>query len=90
MAKAKGNMFSQAAQKRQQEQQEIEAVVTGAPVEAAPDAGRMRKRGADATTMTLAISRADKARVKAWAAQNSTTVSDLLHLWIQEHCGEAE
>lgn len=80
--KAKGNMFGAAAQKRQQEQQNIEAVVTSVSGSAA----RMKKRGPDATTMTLAISKADKQRVKAWAAQHSTTVSDLLHRWIEEYC----
>ena len=82
--KQKPNMFAAAAQQRQQEQQEIEAAVTGAPVSQA--GGRMKKRGADATTITLAISKEDKARVKAWAARNSTTVSDLLHKWIEENC----
>ena len=82
--KPKGNMFSAAAQKRQQEQQDIEAVVTSAPGSAGT--GRFKKRGPDATTMTLAISKEDKQRVKAWAAQHSTTVSDLLHSWIEEYC----
>lgn len=84
--KTRGNMFSEAAQKRQKEQQEIEAAVTGKPEAAVPNTGRMKKRGLDATTITLAISRADKATVKTWAAQHSTTVSDLLHKWIEENC----
>lgn len=49
---------------------------------------RMRKRGAGATTMTLSISAEDKMRVKAYAASQATTVSDLLHQWIAEKCGE--
>lgn len=81
--KVKGNMFSAAAQKRLQEQQSIEAVITNS---AGLDAGRFRKRGPDATTMTLAISKKDKQCVKAWAARHSTTVSDLLHNWIEEYC----
>lgn len=87
-AKAKGNMFAAAVQQRQQEQQEIEAAVTGAPAPAQQAGGRLKKRGEDATTMTLAISKEDKATVKAWAAQHSTTVSDLLHKWIMENCTE--
>lgn len=47
---------------------------------------KLRKRGEGATTLTLTISREDKVRVKTWAAQHCTTVSDLMHLWIQEHC----
>lgn len=87
--KAKGNMFAAAVQQRQQEQQEIEAAVTGTTAPAQQQAGgRLKKRGADATTMTLAISKEDKAKVKAWAAQHSTTVSDLLHNWIEEKCSE--
>lgn len=82
--KPKGNMFAAAAQQRQQEQQQIEAAVTGVSVQQI--GGRLKKRGKDATTMTLAISKEDKATVKAWAAQHSTTVSDLLHKWITENC----
>lgn len=82
--KPKGNMFAAAAQQRQQEQQQIEAAVTGVSVQ--QTGGRLKKRGKDATTMTLAISKEDKATVKAWAAQHSTTVSDLLHKWITENC----
>lgn len=81
--KLKGNMFAAAAQ-RQQEQQKIEAAVTNTSVPSAP--GRLKKRGENATTMTLAISKEDKAKVKSWAAQHSTTVSDLLHQWITENC----
>ena len=84
--KAKGNMFAAAVQQRQQEQQEIEAAVTGAMVSGTTAGGRLKKRGENATTMTLAISKEDKATVKPWAAQHSTTVSDLLHKWIMENC----
>lgn len=92
MARAKDkkeNMFGSfapAVQARQQEQQQIEAVVTGKPAQ--PGAvGRPRKRQ-DTTTITLSISAADKQRVKAYAFANSVTVSDLLHQWIMENCAE--
>ena len=45
-----------------------------------------RKRGPNATTMTLAISGEDKAKLKEYAARNYISVSDLLHIWIREHC----
>ena len=83
---AKNNMFGSfgaAAEDRQAEQAKIEAAVTGVETEL-----RNRKRGAGATTMTLAISLADKQRVKAYAAMKNTTVSDLLHQWIEENCSE--
>ena len=47
---------------------------------------KLKKRGENATTMTLAISLEDKRTVKAYAARNCTTVSDLFHLWITQHC----
>lgn len=81
--KPSGNMFAAAVQQRQREQQKIEATVTGGT---SREPVRARKRGDGATTMTLAISREDKAVVKTWAARHSTTVSDLLHGWIAEHC----
>ena len=43
--KAKGNMFAAAVQQRQQEQQEIEAAVTGAMVSGTTAGGRLEKRG---------------------------------------------
>ena len=81
MAKKQGNMFGsfgQAVEDREQEQAKIEATVTTA-IQAAP---QNRKRGAGATTMTLAISQEDKQFIKSYAAMRSTTVSDLLHAWI--------
>lgn len=81
MAKKQGNMFGsfgQAVEDREQEQAKIEATVTTA-VQVAP---QNRKRGAGATTMTLAISQEDKQFIKSYAAMRSTTVSDLLHAWI--------
>lgn len=71
--------FGAAAIKREHEQAQIEAAVTGS-------GHVLRKRGAGATTMTLAISAEDKQRVKEYAAKNNTSVSDLLHKWIDESC----
>lgn len=89
--KQKGNMFGSfgvAAQERQKEQQQIEATVTGKEP-AIKNVGRPRKRQ-DATSITLVISEADKAKVKAYAFKNSVTVSDLLHTWITECCKKEE
>lgn len=91
MAKEKENMFSSfdtAAQARQQEQQKIEAAVTGSQVP--ENLGRLKKRGDGATTITLTISREDKARVKILAAKRGLAVSDLLHQWITESCREGD
>ena len=69
------NMFSgfgAAVQQREPEQQKISAVVTGAP---APKSNK--------TTITLSISNADKSKVKQYALAHGTTVSDLLHGWIE-------
>lgn len=82
MAKKQGNMFGsfgQAVEDREQEQAKIEATVTTA-TQAVP---QNRKRGAGATTMTLAISQEDKVLVKTLAAKQGLAVSDLFHLWIQ-------
>lgn len=81
MAGQKDNMFGSfgsAAEIRKQDQQEIKAAVLGEE--------KPRKRGANATTMTLAISQEDKQLVKSYAAKKSVTVSDLLHYWINEYC----
>lgn len=88
MANKKGNMFgnfANAAEQREQEQAKIEATVTGTTEK---DTGRMKKRGADATTITLSISREDKALVKSLAARKGLAVSDLLHQWIEQACAE--
>lgn len=73
--------FSTAAMEREQEQKQIMNTVIGEKT-----ALRERKRGTDATTITLAISREDKQLVKAYAISKHTTVSDLLHQWIQNNC----
>ena len=93
-------IFGNAATMRQQEQERIEAAVTGrsapepgksvtaakpaAGFRAAPS-GRPRKR-VDATCMTISISRADKDLVKDYAFAHAVTVSDLIHRWINQHC----
>lgn len=76
MAK-KGNMFDNAVQAREQEQEKITAAVIGAS-EQAPKK----------TKITLSITQEDSDRVKMYAIQQHTTVSDLLHDWIEEKCGE--
>lgn len=79
--------FGAAAQQRKEQQEQIEAAVTGKPVSGVSSVGRERKRGEDATTITLAISREDKALLKSWAATHGTTMSDMLHDWITQTCG---
>ena len=81
MAAKKGNMFGSygaAADQREKEQAKIEASVTG------KKEGRVKKRGSNATTITLSISSEDKDAVKSLAMQRGLAVSDLLHLWIQD------
>ena len=36
--------------------------------------------------ITLSITDEDKLIVKKYALEHKTTVSDLLHFWIQNHC----
>jgi hypothetical protein len=91
--KRQNNMFGGfgvAAQQRKEQQEQIEAAVTGRPVSGVPSVGREKKRGEDATTITLAISREDKALLKSWAATHGTTMSDMLHDWIVRTCGGGE
>ena len=49
-----------------------------------------KKRGYGATSITLAISAEDKKIVKMYALHKNMTVSDLLHEWIGEHCGQPQ
>lgn len=42
------------------------------------------------TAITLSVSARDKMRVKIYATKNGTTVSDLLHRWIEEKCPDLE
>ena len=83
----KENMFGSfdaAVEQREQEQQQIEAAVTGKAL-AKARTGRPKKRK-DATSMTLIVSAEDKQKVKQYAYDHALTVSDLFHMWITEHC----
>ena len=75
MAK-KGNIFDSAVQAREQEQEKLTAAVTGGSM-----SGKVTK-----TKITLSITQEDADTVKMYALKNHTTVSDLLHEWIQEKC----
>ena len=78
MAK-KGNIFDSAVKARVQEQEQITAAVTGT----APSTNKVAK-----TKITLSITPEDSDLVKMYALKNHTTVSDLLHEWIQRDCVE--
>ena len=78
MAK-KGNIFDSAVKARVQEQEQITAAVTGI----APASTKVAK-----TKITLSITPEDSDLVKMYALKNHTTVSDLLHEWIQRDCVE--
>ena len=89
MAKNQDNIFGSFGAdvtQREQEQRQIEAAVTGKPAHPAI-AGRPRKR-VDGTSMSISISKADKERVKRYAFDHSVSVSDLIHVWINQHCVE--
>ncbi len=75
---AKSNMFEQAADKREKEQAEVVAVVTG---NAPEKTDRTMK-------MTFSISPQDRILVKTYAIRHNLTVSDLFHQWIVEKCTE--
>lgn len=80
--KKKDNMFggfNAAAQQRKEQQEKIEAAVISSPAPAAATVP-------DRTTITLSISREDKALLKSWAAVHGTTMSDMLHDWIVQTC----
>ena len=80
MIKKKGNMFEAAQAEREHEQAAVTATVTGG---AAPEVERVKGKQ---EKITLSISEQDKMAVKIYAAQHKTTISDLLHEWIAEHC----
>ena len=61
----------------EEEQQRVTAEVTGT----APAPARVAKG-----KITLSITREDHKIIKKYAVDHDTTVSDLLHDWIQEHC----
>ena len=82
-AKQKGNMFggfANAAQQRKEQQEQIEAAVTGKPAPVAPAVPD------DKTTITLSIGKKDKLDFKMWAVAHGTTMSDMLHEWIEKTC----
>lgn len=82
MAGKQKNMFggfSAAAQQRKEQQEQIEAAVISRSAPAVV-------MGQDRTTITLAISREEKALLKSWAATHGVTMSDLLHDWITMNC----
>lgn len=81
MAKERTNMFTAAAGKRQKEQEQIEATVTGAK-----EGKIVRKRGENATKITLSISGEDRIRLRTYAASQGVSASDLLHEWITKYC----
>ena len=93
MAKGQDNIFGAFGNDlaaREQEQARTEAIVTGKRTEEEDHpalVGRPRKR-IDATSMSISISRADKMLVKRYALDHAVTVSDLIHLWINQHCVE--
>lgn len=79
MTKQHKNMFegfAQAVEQREQQQAKIAATVTG----------QLAPKSTKKTTMTLSILAADKLRVKQYALEHGTTVSDLLHEWITQNC----
>jgi len=88
--KSEKNMFSAALTQREQEQQTIEATVAETHRKAPIGGGKVRKRGLNATTMTLSVSLEDKIRIKEYAARKCMSVSDLLHIWIEEACSEEQ
>ena len=82
--KKKDNMFggfAASAQQRKEQQEKIEAAVTGKP---SPGPGRPAAIE-DKTTITLSISKGDKAVFKRWAMDHETTMSDILHDWIMKN-----
>jgi hypothetical protein len=81
MGTKKGNMFDDVAAKRLQEVEQMEAKMTGNPVN--QRLGRVKKRGAGATTITLSISQEDKELVRKMAEQDGVAISDLFHMWIR-------
>lgn len=76
-------MFQKLTSERAAEQQDLEKKLTAEPPKR--PVGRPRKRK-DCQTIALTISAEDKALVQDFAYENSLSVSDLLHIWIREHC----
>lgn len=79
--KDNGNPFAVAASKRQAEQDALkqglaqDAVAGAAPADGGADEAR--------TKLTLALSAADKFKLKTAAARRGVTVAKLVHEWIE-------
>lgn len=91
-----GNMFDNAVSLREKEQAKVTAAVTGVSVpvvkeqEKKKPVKKEKEKEKDInpkTKITLSITPVDSDRVKMYALRNHTTVSDLLHEWIEEKCG---
>ena len=81
--KKRENMYDTAQKEREQEQAEITAAVTGR--------GRPKKEenaniSDTPDKITLSISAENKLRVKRYALEHGTTVSDLMKEWILTYC----
>ena len=71
-------MFDEAVEKREKEQTQVTAVVTGN----APEKTERTMK------MTFSISPQDRTLVKIYAIRHNLTVSDLFHKWINKFCAE--
>ena len=68
------NMFEKYAADREAEQKKIEKAVVA---DTAPEEKR--------TTLSLSLTVSDKKALKVMAAEKETTISAIIHEWIQEH-----
>ena len=68
------NMFEKYAADREAEQKKIEKAVVA-------DTATEEKR----TTLSLSLTVSDKKALKVMAAEKETTISEIIHEWIQEH-----
>ena len=71
-------MFEETVDKREKEQAEVAAVVTG----------KIPEKSERTMKMTFSISPKDRILVKTYAIRHNLTVSDLFHKWINEFCSE--
>lgn len=49
-----------------------------------------KKKGAERTKLTLSVTCEDKTKLKIIAAKRNTSISAMLHEWVQENSKEAE
>ena len=75
---SKSNMFDEAVEKREKEQTQVTAIITGN----APEKSERTMK------MTFSITPQDRILVKTYAIRHNFTVSDLFHNWITEFCME--